>query len=84
MINQAYWKHGYAKEACAAIIQHAFANGIHRIYAEIAPENMNSWKMAERLGFVREAHFIKNVYFWKDENGCPVWKDTYVYARLSE
>lgn len=38
----------------------------------------------EALGFQREAHFRKNVYFWKDENQKAIWKDTYVYARLND
>ena len=32
----------------------------------------------------REAFFHKNIYFYKDENGNPIWKDTYVYAILNE
>ena len=36
----------------------------------------------ERLGFQREAHLRKNVYWGKDENGKAFWKDTYIYARL--
>ena len=26
----------------------------------------------------------KNVYFWKDETEKPIWKDTYVYAKLND
>ncbi len=40
------------------------------------------WKLLESLGFRREAHFRQNVYFWKDADGSPIWKDTYVYAIL--
>lgn len=36
------------------------------------------------LGFEREAFFKENVFFWKNENGTPIWKDTYVYAKLKE
>lgn len=61
----------------------AFARGIHRIYAECDPENTASWRLLERLGFQREAHFKQNVYFWRNEKGGPIWKDTYVYARLA-
>ena len=61
----------------------AFAAGVHRIYAECDPENENSWRLLERLGFSREAHLRQNVYFWKDTDGNPIWKDTYVYARLN-
>lgn len=25
----------------------------------------------------------QNVYFWKDEEGRPIWKDTLLYAKLS-
>ena len=32
----------------------------------------------------REAFFHKNIYLYKDENGNPIWKDTYVYATLNE
>jgi len=32
----------------------------------------------------REAYFRKNVYFFCDDEGEPLWKDTYVYAILAE
>ena len=80
VFNRNYWGHGYAAESCKALIGQAFSNGIHRIYAECEPNNKSSWKLLEALGFQREAHFIKNVYFWKDETDRPIWKDTYVYA----
>ena len=82
VFNRNYWGHGYAAESCRALIQQAFSNGIHRIYAECDPCNKSSWKLLEALGFQREAHLRKNVYFWKDENDIPIWKDTYIYAKL--
>ena len=84
VFNRNYWRQGYAAESCEALIQQAFSNGVHRIYAECDPDNRNSWKLLEALGFRREAHFRKNVYFWKDETGKAIWKDTYVYARLRD
>ena len=83
VFNRNYWGHGYAVESCKWLIQQAFLNGIHRIYAECDPRNKNSWKLLETLGFEREAHLRKNVYFWKDENGKAIWKDTYIYAKLN-
>lgn len=83
VFHRAYWGRGYARESCEALIQQAFANGIHRIYAECDPQNRSSWKLLEALGFRREAHFLQNVFFWKDQNGEPIWKDTYVYAKLA-
>ena len=83
VFNRNYWRHGYAAESCKALMQQAFSKGIHRIYAECDPHNKRSWKLLEKLGFQREAHLRKNVYFWKDENGRAIWKDTYIYAKLN-
>ncbi len=82
VFHKDYWGKGYAAESCRALIQQAFSRGIHRIYGECDPNNLSSWKLLEALGFQREAHFHQNVYFWKDEQGRPIWKDTYVYAKL--
>ena len=38
----------------------------------------------ERLGMRREGEWKKNVFFFRDENGNPLWKDTYQYAVLVE
>ena len=84
VFNRDYWGQGYAKESCAVLIENAFAEGIHRIYAECDPCNPHSWRLLESLGFTREAHFLQNVYFWKDEQGNPIWKDTYVYTLLKK
>lgn len=82
VFNRHFWKRGCATEACGAVIESAFSNGAHRIYAECDPENTPSWRLLERLGFQREATLRKNIYFWKDSLGEPIWKDTYVYALL--
>ncbi len=84
VFNRRYWSQGYAGESCAALIEKAFAEGVHRIYAECDPCNERSWRLLESLKFTREACFRRNVYFWKDENGEPIWKDTFVYALLKD
>ena len=83
VFNEEYWKKGYAKESCEKLIADAFAKGIHRIYAECDPANQNSWGLLEAMGFVREGHLRKNVYFFKNEAGQPIWKDTFIYSRLN-
>ena len=84
IINGDYrWK-GYALEALHAVVDHAFRAGAHRVYAECDPRNEASWRLPERAGFRREAHFRQNIYFRKDADGKPVWKDTCVYAVLNE
>lgn len=84
VFSRDYWGKGYAKESCMALIQRAFSQGTHRIFAECDPENLGSWRLLEALGFSREAHLRQNVYFWKDAQNKPIWKDTYVYAKLAE
>ncbi len=84
VFNKKYWGQGYAKESCSALIQKAFSEGIHSIFAECDPCNIRSWRLLESLGFIREAHFKENVYFWKDDNNNPIWKDTFVYSLLKK
>lgn len=39
-------------------------------------DNECSWRLLEKAGLVREAHFRKNVFFHRDEYGQPKWNDT--------
>lgn len=84
VFNRACWGQGCARESCEALIALSFSRGIHRIFAECDPRNESSWRLLEALGFQREAHLRENVYFWKDENGNPIWKDTYIYSILNK
>lgn len=81
---KAFWGKGYAAEAARAVIGQAFKDGAHRVEAKCDPKNAGSWRLCERLGMRREAHFKQKVYFFCDEKGNPLWKDTYVYAVLAE
>lgn len=83
VFNRAYWGRGLAAEGCRAMIRQAFAGGVHRIFAECDPRNENSWRLLEALGFSREGYLRQNVYFQKDADGRPIWKDTYIYAKLN-
>ena len=82
MVNKRYQKKGYAAEALSAVISRAFREGTHRVYAECDQRNVPSWKLLEKVGLRREAHFRQNIWFHRDESGAPVWKDTLVYAIL--
>ena len=82
IVNKNFQRKGYACEALHAVLEHAFKNGVHRVYAECDPRNICSWKLLEKVGLEREAHFKQNIFFTKDENRNPKWKDTYVYAML--
>ena len=39
-------------------------------------DNECSWRLLEKAGLVREAHFRKNVFFHRDEYAQPKWNDT--------
>ena len=73
LFNKTYWQNGYATESCRQLIAEAFDRDVHRIHAECDPKNQDSWKLLEKLGFIREAHFRQNLYFWRDDKGQPIW-----------
>jgi RimJ/RimL family protein N-acetyltransferase len=74
--------HGYATEACAAILALAFdpthGLGLHRVVAQMDLRNHASARLALRLGMRQEAHFRSNRRF-KGE-----WSDLVVYALLAD
>jgi ribosomal-protein-alanine N-acetyltransferase len=71
---------GYATESATALFAFGFETlGLHRIIATCQPENVASWRVMEKLGMVREAHFRK--VFTVDET---TWLDEYLYAILEE
>ena len=42
VFNADFWKKGYAKESCEALITKSFSEGVHRIFAECDPQNLGS------------------------------------------
>lgn len=85
VFNRKYWGNGYAAEAAMALLGHGFAHmGVRRVTACCNPENVRSWRLLERLGLRREGHLQKNVAFFKDGQGQPLWQDTYEYGVLRE
>lgn len=83
IVNRDYQRKGYALEALCRVIENAFQEGTHRVFAECDPRNECSWKLLEKAGFEREAHLKQNIFRHRDEQGNPLWKDTYVYAKLN-
>ena len=54
LLSRVHWGHGYATEAAAAVAQYAFETvGVDRLLAVIAPGNVSSARVAERVGFQR-------------------------------
>lgn len=85
VFNPDYQGKGYATEAVKAIFEYAFETlKAHRIVAGTNVLNEKSWRLLERLGMRREAHFIKNIFFKRTADGQPIWNDSYRYAILAD
>jgi len=74
---------GYALEMCTALLDFAFAQvptglGLHRVQANVRPENDRSLKLAARLGFRREGLALKMLHIEGD------WRDHVMHAKLAE
>ena len=46
------------------------------------PLNVSSWRLLERLNLRREGHLKQNIFFKYDDEGNPMWNDTYEYGIL--
>jgi len=78
-LGNAFEGNGYVTEAVVALLDYLFSiEGFHRAFAMTSVDNERSWRLMERLGMRREAHFVKNCYH---DHG---WVDEYVYAILAE
>jgi len=68
---------GYATEAAAAMLDLAFGEAdLHRVYARCDARNVPSWRLMQRLGMRREAHFREHARF---KGG---WDEEFYYAIL--
>ena len=85
IFNPNYQHKGYASESAKALVEYALKElKAHRIMARCNPDNTASWKLLERIGFIREGNFKKYGFVHKDENNNPIWTDAYEYSRIEE
>jgi [ribosomal protein S5]-alanine N-acetyltransferase len=78
-LDRAVAGRGVASLAVALVCDHAFGPvGLHRLQADIRPENGPSRRLVERLGFRQEALFRS----YLDIDGA--WRDHLGYALLAE
>jgi RimJ/RimL family protein N-acetyltransferase len=78
-LNPEFTHQGYASEAARAMLGVAFETiGLHRVIANLAPENAASVALCLRLGMRHEAHFVKDLWV------KGAWEDTGIYAMLEE
>ncbi|MBD8064317.1 GNAT family N-acetyltransferase [Devosia sp. PTR5] len=68
---------GFASEAAAALLNIAFDQAdLHRVFARCDAANAASWRLMERLGMRREAHFREHGLF------KGAWDEEFYYAIL--
>jgi RimJ/RimL family protein N-acetyltransferase len=80
VISSGHQGRGYATEAARALMEFAFCTlRSHRVVATCQPENAASWRVMEKLGMRREAHFRQALH---QESG--EWWDEYFYALLAD
>ena len=72
------WGRGYAREAMVPLVDFAFLNlGLHRVWADVDPENAPSMRVAQKLGMRQEAHHLENVCIHGE------WRGTAIFAILA-
>lgn len=85
MLNREYQGKGYAYEAAKEFFDYLFnQKNARRLYAYTEDYNLSSQKLCEKLGMRREGLFIEFVSFVDDENGNPIYENTYQYAILKK
>lgn len=79
MLHPDYQGRGYATETAQALVRHAFEErGLHRLTSGCDTRNAPSWRLMERLGMQREAHYRQSQWVQ------GAWRDEYIYALLRE
>jgi RimJ/RimL family protein N-acetyltransferase len=77
--HQGYTGRGLATRALAAVLGFGFVQlGLHRITAATFTSNERAWRLLERVGMRREAHFIHDGFV------RGRWVDVYGYGMLAD
>jgi ribosomal-protein-alanine N-acetyltransferase len=78
ILNRDYWRRGLTQQALEAVIGFAFNTlKVHRIEADVDPENAGSLGILEKLGFEREGLF-RDRWYLNDE-----WVDSVMLGLLN-
>ncbi|MCB9994143.1 MAG: GNAT family N-acetyltransferase [Hyphomicrobiaceae bacterium] len=76
---------GIATEASEALLAVAFSTyELHRVYGRCDARNVGSWRVLEKLGMRREAHFREHAIFkgeWDEEFYYAILKDEWLAQR---
>jgi ribosomal-protein-alanine N-acetyltransferase len=78
VLERAAWGGGIASEAVSALIDHLFASGQRRVFADTDPENTASNGLLKRLGFTLEGRLRGE---WETHIGV---RDSLIWGLLAE
>ncbi|MFX0205401.1 MAG: GNAT family N-acetyltransferase [Candidatus Hodarchaeota archaeon] len=79
LLGVKHQRQGIATEAVKSFVTYCFRNiGLHRIFARTGRSNTRSWRLMERIGMRREAHFRESHKVYDQ------WDDEFIYAILSK
>ena len=77
-LDPKFQRQGYGTEAVAECLTFLFEQlNKHRVRAITDVDNQACWRLLERVGFRREAHFVDNIWF------KGAWGSEYLYAILA-
>ena len=78
-VSRRVWGCGYAREAVATVLDHAFgAAGMRRVFADVDPENVASVKLLTGLGFTEEGRLRAE---WETHLGI---RDSLIFGLLAD
>ena len=82
-LHRHYWRKGYGTEIGNTLLKLAFETlGLRRVIADCNTLNVGSWRIMEKIGMRREAHFVK--MYRGNSMLDHSWCDKYQYAILKE
>ena len=78
-LSPAYWQQGITTEAMSAVLTYGFNElDLHRIEADVAPDNIRSKNLLLKLGFTYEGN-LRQRYFFRGQ-----FEDEYYYGLLKD
>ncbi len=78
-LHRAYWRQGITSEAMSAVLTYGFTElELHRIEADVAPDNTRSKNLLLKLGFTYEGN-LRQRYFFRGQ-----FEDEYYFGLLKD
>ncbi len=78
-LHRTYWRQGITSEAMSAVLTYSFTElELHRIEADVAPDNTRSKNLLLKLGFTFEGN-LRQRYFFRGQ-----FEDEYYFGLLKD